>query len=541
MYKIKSIGARVAVSMGVLLALMAMGVLVGVWHIRAVVERGEQLLAAPLAKERAAADWHRLIEGGVRRTIAIAVSSDPNVELAFKEEIQGSTALGASYQKRVEDLLSDDTEREMLKTMIEGRRLYLLDRNEISKLRAEGKSAEALAVYNERLKGHVASYLVAVNKFSDYQRKQIDEIARANSAAAARATAQLLGIGATALVAGALLAVLLVRGIVGPLRRAVEAADKVAGGDLRGEIRIEREDETGALLKAIARMQSELRGLIGRVQSDVGAVSSSAASLAQAADELAGSSGKQSEAVSAIASSIEELTVSITQVSDNLGQAAAVVDSTASVSAGGVTQGESVAREIAAIDTAVGEFGTQMQGLQAQAGEIGAVVKLIKEIADQTNLLALNAAIEAARAGEEGKGFAVVADEVRKLAERTSASTQDIARTVAAIQQGMVDAGGRLDFVRKRVQGGVSSIGELVRPLADLRQSASDSSAGLRELAAAVREQQQASEQIARNTETIASAAEQNHAAMTQSRDTAGQLQDKAQSLLASTARFRVA
>jgi methyl-accepting chemotaxis protein len=538
MFKMKSIGARIAAGMGFLLLLLAAAVLIGVMQIRAVVERGERLLAEPLAKERVAADWYRLVEAGSRRTIAIAVSDDPNVELSFRDDIKKSTALGTKYQTEIEKRADTPEEKAGLKAMADARATYIKDRDEVSRLRKEGKKDEAMALFNNKMKAEINGYLDAIRAFAELERNNIDALARANAEAAQSTVWQMFSLGAVALLVGCGLTYFIAGGIVRPLRRAVEVADKVASGDLRSEIEVKGADETAALLGAIARMQQALRGLIGSAQGEAGAVSSAAAELATAADELAGSSARQSEAVSAIASSIEELTVSISQVSDNLGAAAGVVESTARVSSAGVTHGDNVSREIGAIDAAVGDFGAQMTSLQNQAAEIGTVVKLIKEIADQTNLLALNAAIEAARAGEQGRGFAVVADEVRKLAERTSTSTQEIERTVAAIQQGMVEAGGRLDFVKERVRTGVASIGELVQPLAGLRQSAGESSAGLRELAAAVAEQKQASEQIARNTETIASAAEQNHAAITQSRDTAGQLQGKAQKLLDATAKF---
>ncbi len=98
--------------------------------------------------------------------------------------------------------------------------------------------------------------------------------------------------------------------------------------------------------------------------------------------------------------------------------------------------------------------------LAASVGEIGEVTRLIADIAQRTNLLALNATIEAARAGEAGKGFAVVASEVKALAGQTARSTEEIGRRISAI-----------DATAKEAVGAMADIGAAVAALDEVAAS----------------------------------------------------------------------
>ncbi|TIC79603.1 methyl-accepting chemotaxis protein [Crenobacter intestini] len=331
----------------------------------------------------------------------------------------------------------------------------------------------------------------------------------------------------------------LIRGLGGEPAYAIEVVRKIAAGRLNEPVQLAAGDKD-SLLASIAQMQGALRELIGEITTSADRLSAMSVSIESSAEHNAQQSEQQSQAASAMAAAIEQLTTSIHHIADSAQQARERSQQAGDESRQSgevinraVGEMEMISQEVSAASTTIGELVDKTESIRS-------IMEVIRDVADQTNLLALNAAIEAARAGEQGRGFAVVADEVRKLAERTTASTQQIASMLGAIHVASDASRSTIEQAVSRAGNGVTLAAEGGEAVERIRQSTAGVVGVIGDISHALGEQSEASKEIARHVEQISQGAGASAVEAHQTAEATEALNRLTQSLRSSVSRFEL-
>ncbi|MNQ82556.1 Methyl-accepting chemotaxis protein McpS [compost metagenome] len=329
--------------------------------------------------------------------------------------------------------------------------------------------------------------------------------------------------------------------IMGPLQTASRIADSIAHGNLSEPIvETQRNDEASQLIRSLATMQRDLRGMIEVVRSNAHGVSGMSAQLSNGCHEVAGSSQQQSAAASTMAAAASEMTASIEEITRHAERALDMANQAEALAKDGGRVIHQVVNDMDGIARSAQQSAQVIRTLDKESEGIFSIIQVIKGIADQTNLLALNAAIEAARAGEQGRGFAVVADEVRSLAGRTSASTQEIATMVARIQQSTREAVISMEEGVAQVDKGMAVTADVERAIREILEATLNTTQLVNDISRTIGEQSLASNEIAHQVEMIAGMSEGNSKVIGQTASTTDELSSLAGQLSQSVDRFRL-
>jgi methyl-accepting chemotaxis protein len=207
--------------------------------------------------------------------------------------------------------------------------------------------------------------------------------------------------------------------------------------------------------------------------------------------------------------SMNQMDVSIDQVQSNANETARLSEEVTRDAEHGAESILKTIGEIYRIKESSQEAVAVISNLGSRIDAIGQILNVIDEVAEQTNLLALNAAIIAAQAGEHGKGFAVVAEQIKDLAERSGASTKEIADLIKTIQSESRNAIQAVERGAQNVDRGVQVSNEAERALKKILESSEKSTDMVRAIARATVEQAKGSKQVTDSIGRIAETVQQ--------------------------------
>jgi methyl-accepting chemotaxis protein len=507
-----SVAAKLWMALGCVIVMLLITLFMAIARGNSLNAKLDGVAAEQVERAETIAHWSGLTQTNITRITDSLLSSDPAVDALYKEKIPATLQQIGELGRKIDAMDLTPESKTLLTRIREEGKTVLQSYAKLGETKKSGDHAAVVSELNASFLPAATKYANSLNEIAELQRKEAASL-HDNFLAIRQADSWFAKTMVGILIA--LLAVgtwLLIQQIRQPLRDAILVAETIASGDLSAKVVVDRHDEFGEMLTAIANMQERLVRLVGDVRSGTDSMAHVSEEIAAGNHDLSMRTEQSAASLEETASSMQELTANVKHSADSARQANQLATSAAQVAQRG--------------GDVVGQVVSTMNDINASSRKISDIISVIDGIAFQTNILALNAAVEAARAGEQGRGFAVVASEVRSLAGRSADAAKEIKQLINASVE-KVEAGSTL----------VAQAGETMTEIVGSVQRVTDIMGGISTAAA---EQSDGIAQVNAAVAQLDQMTQQNAALVEQSAAAASSMKDQARHLAELVATFKL-
>lgn len=530
------IGSRLAFCFSIILILLIVISVVSLARINSLSEASRQFIEEDVNQVTLAAEINIQAQAAALNLLQILLTADRENRVPLYKAMDTHNA---ALEKLINALDRNFVDQSRLNQILEARETFHSSLIETVNY-VELSTSRAFSYYNENTRQKLDFLLAKISSLLSHQQSLAQGKQRQSEASNRQATFIVISLSIFALGLVGVLATLVSRSIVLPLRETVAIARKITNGELVLPEQVIRYDEIGELNNAFRSMCGGLIQLISSIGRSADQITVSSDSLRVPVNHVQKGSEHQRTAVNRI----EQVVSKFTKDTERAVTAAIESKKQAEKSMNLANEGKGLidktTSEFDKISYTISNSAQIVESLRDHAISVSSLVNTVREIAEKTNLLALNAAIEAARAGESGRGFSVVADEVRMLAGKASQATIEIDTVIESIVKETKSAADRIGKGRNEMEDGVALLKKMVQPLSDLSAGAQISLNQLQELEQAVSEQAKESNEITFEVQNIASMAEENKDAVRSVTAATTSLNELSDSLGAQVKKFQI-
>jgi methyl-accepting chemotaxis protein len=265
MFKNMKIGAKLGLGFGILLTLLSVIAILGIIRLGDMNE-GMNDVAEDRFPKVVQVNTIKDLSNDVRAWIRNLLLTE---DLAESKKIQNDIAEARKKTGEIFELLDKSIQSEegraLIKSFVETRDSYVAGSNRVIALGVVNQNAEAYALLQTEVRESQRAYFDVLDKLIDFQTKAVENGAKKASDDYNNARTLMIALSLIAAVLGIGIAVFITRSITAPMNEALEAANKIAAGDMSIKINADTTEETGQLKAAMAGMLETIKGMQGQL------------------------------------------------------------------------------------------------------------------------------------------------------------------------------------------------------------------------------------------------------------------------------------